>query len=1078
MRKLLLFAMGAMVSMTSFAQDDVTNLIQNAGFDEDLTWNADGSKKGEIVGTQQLSDRSIAAWTADSTVYATVNPTTPKTRPDGRTLEATNGFKGRIKGWTLETNGNFPGCEWTYFGSLPYALADEAIPVADDGTTYITVPARSEEFDGGNGFVYLRAGWTNSAYYKQVVKLPCAKYRLEYWTININPNTTVEAKDLSKIICRGVEAKDESGTGLSAQEWTKHEFEFTPTAEFTIQFGYEAANAGSGGQPIVALDGIKLYKIEDADRAEIFASELYDLSGKATGNGIASLATYFSEYVFEVEDMLDEDDSEATVQKIEARIKEFKQAIEAAIELQAMLTKMDNILKTTNYPGKDALNAAYIKLGEYLNPSKFDAKVDYVALIMGAKEEAKEAIKAYYLSQVDVATPESPADLTVFVKNPWFINEDAEPTLTDGIWEFPKQFDEEGNDLYKEGDKASPDLNSDGWYIAGEETGGDQRLNWVKGRSCWNAWFSGSTKTIAVAQDITGLPNGYYTLSADLITQKDYINEQHVYLKTIADKKVSAATLTVEGWDESLWETVSMTANEKILVVNGKLTIGAQGTGNGNASAGWFCATNFKLNFVGKATQEELENAVNATLAATVGEAKDYAAKMHFAGDKKALNDTISKFEAATSYEEKTLAIEKINNALEEAEKSEAKYVDYMPEEPTAEVIAEKTLLWVKEVLDGKTVEGHFALGASKPVVQFAYDYVQTWIACDTATYTKFDETVNLLKNYVNTYAPVCENADTLANKVSDASKAILQGLITSQRESLTKQMNTLEQVNVYVEILNNAMNDVKKQEIFEKDKDASDFTAFITNPNIESETGWEFEKGNGNTNTATGQWFDGSGTRYLDSYNSSGLEGYIATQLIKGLPNGTYTVGAYVRTPAEGAYIFAGVGADTTFVEIPLSYHATETDEGADTMVVASDQWGPMWEEAYQAYLDGTPTAEQEAIYMANNENGRGWKPLTIEGIVVTNHELLIGTMAGVAGKTQKTFGGSWYSVGGWTLIRTAKGDDGDWTGPITGIQNVETVKQVADGIYTITGVKVNQMKRGLNIVVRNGKTLKVMIK
>jgi hypothetical protein len=85
---------------------------------------------------------------------------------------------------------------------------------------------------------------------------------------------------------------------------------------------------------------------------------------------------------------------------------------------------------------------------------------------------------------------------------------------------------------------------------------------------------------------------------------------------------------------------------------------------------------------------------------------------------------------------------------------------------------------------------------------------------------------------------------------------------------------------------------------------------------------------------------------------------------------------------------------------------------------------------------------------------------------------------MAGVAGKTQKTFGGSWYSVGGWTLIRTAKGDDGDWTGPITGIQNVETVKQVADGIYTITGVKVNQMKRGLNIVVRNGKTLKVMIK
>ena len=1074
-----------MVSMTSFAQDDVTNLIQNAGFDEDLTWNADGTKKEIADKSKELSDRSLAGVAVDGSLYAIVNPSTPKSRKDGRTFEATNGFVGQLKGWEWvntddETKPNprieSKACEWVYFGALPYDLGETAIPVADDGTGYIVVPSRPEEFDGGQGALYLRAGWTNSFAYKQVVKLPCAKYRLEYWTINANPNSTVASTDLTKIVCRNDVFQEEDGAALNATEWTKHEVEFIPTAEFTLQFGVKSGNGNSNQVAWMFIDGIKLYKIEDADRAEIFASELYDLSGKATGNGIASLATYFSEYVFEVEDMLDEDDSEATVQKIEARMKEFKQALEAAIELQAMLTKMDNILKTTNYPGKEALNAAYAKLNEYL--TKYNKDLDLVALILGAKEEAKEAIKAYYLSQVDVATPENPADLTVFVKNPWFINEDAEPTLTDGIWEFPKQFDEDGNDLYKEGDKASPDLNSDGWYIAGEETGGDQRLNWVKGRSCWNAWFSGSTKTIAVAQDITGLPNGYYTLSADLITQKDYINEQHVYLKTIADKKVSAATLTVEGWDESLWETVSMTANEKILVVNGKLTIGAQGTGNGNASAGWFCATNFKLNFVGKASQEELENAVNATLAATVGEAKDYAAKMHFAGDKKALNDTIAKFEAATSYEEKTLAIEKINNALEEAEKSEAKYVDYMPEEPTAEVIAEKTLLWVKEVLDGKTVEGHFALGASKPVVQFAYDYVQTWIACDTATYTKFDETVNLLKNYVNTYAPVCENADTLANKVSDASKAILQGLITSQRESLTKQMNTLEQVNVYVEILNNTMNDVKKQEIFEKDKDASDFTAFITNPNIESETGWEFEKGNGNTNTATGQWFDGSGTRYLDSYNSSGLEGYIATQLIKGLPNGTYTVGAYVRTPAEGAYIFAGVGADTTFVEIPLSYHATETDEGADTMVVASDQWGPMWEEAYQAYLDGTPTAEQEAIYMANNENGRGWKPLTIEGIVVTNHELLIGTMAGVAGKTQKTFGGSWYSVGGWTLIRTAKGDDGDWTGPITGIQNVETVKQVADGIYTITGVKVNQMKRGLNIVVRNGKTLKVMVK
>ena len=100
MKKLLLFAMGAMMAMPSFAQqeEDMTYLVKNAGFDEDLTWQADGSRK-ETVETKNLSDRSIAAIAADGSLYATVNPTTPKSRPDGRKLEATNGFVGQISGW-------------------------------------------------------------------------------------------------------------------------------------------------------------------------------------------------------------------------------------------------------------------------------------------------------------------------------------------------------------------------------------------------------------------------------------------------------------------------------------------------------------------------------------------------------------------------------------------------------------------------------------------------------------------------------------------------------------------------------------------------------------------------------------------------------------------------------------------------------------------------------------------------------------------------------------------------------------------------------------------------------------------
>ena len=1089
--------MGAMVSMASFAQEeDVTHYIQNAGFD-DLTWKADGSKKGEIVGTQQLSDRSIAAWAADGSLYATVNPTTPKSRTDGRTFEATNGFVGAMEGWEWvntddETKPNprieSKACEWVYFGALPYDLGADAIPVADDGTGFITVPSKPVDFEGGEGALYLRAGWTNSFAYKQVVKLPCAKYRLEYWTINANPNSSVTSTDLTKIVCRKDVFQEEDGAALNATEWTKHEVEFTPTAEFTIQFGVKSGNGNSNQVAWMFIDGIKLYMIEEANKAEIFQSELYEIQNKANENGLSSLAFYMSDYVYTIEDLLAADE-DAAVPVIEKRLKEFEAAIEEAIAVKALATKIDNILKTTNYPGKNALNEASLKLNEYLTKDySQEAGVDVVALIMGAREEAKEAIKAYYLSQVDVATPENPADLTIFVKNPWFINEDAEPTFTDGIWEFPKQFDEEGADLYKEGDKASPDLNSDGWYIAGA-SGGDQRLNWQRGRSCWNAWFNNSTETYAVAQDLTGLPNGYYTLSADLITQSECMNDQHVFLKTITDTKKSAQVLTVEGWDNNEWTTISMTADEKVLVVNGKLTIGAEGTGTGSGSAGWFLATNFKLNFVGKASQEELEKAVNDAYNATVAAANEYANAMHITGDKNALKDTITLYQNATSFDAKALAIEKIDAALEEAKKSEAKYTDYVPD-PVPENISDKTLLWVKAVLEDKKVEGHIALGASKPIVQFAYDYVQSWIACDSSTYTKFDETVDLLKNYVNTYAPVYEDADTLAGKVSDASKGVLQGVMAVQKDSLTKQMNTKEQVSAYAEVLKSVIANVNRQELWEKNKDAEDFTIFIQNPKLESETGWEFNKGNGNTNTTSGQWFDGSDTRYIDSYKSDGLKGFIASQLIQGLPNGTYKVGVYARTPAEGAYVFAGIpadtikgiAADTTVVEIPLSYHLDEggSTTGEDTTVVAADKWGEIWEAMKVRYDNNEALTDEEMdIYTCNVEQGRGWKTMEIADIVVKNHELLIGTMTGVEGsKAAKVFAGAWYSVGGWTLTRTAKGDDGDWTGPLTGIQEVKTVKQVADGIYTMTGMKANQLQRGLNIVVRNGKTLKVLVK
>ena len=138
MKKLLLVALGAMMSVSLFAQEeDVTHYIQNAGFDEDLTFQSDGSMKEAVSTETSLSERSWAYIAADSSVYAKPKSTSSQQRKDGRSkLDATNGFIGRVQGWTIETNQEFPKCEWVYFGTIPYNLGADAIPIADDGDTY------------------------------------------------------------------------------------------------------------------------------------------------------------------------------------------------------------------------------------------------------------------------------------------------------------------------------------------------------------------------------------------------------------------------------------------------------------------------------------------------------------------------------------------------------------------------------------------------------------------------------------------------------------------------------------------------------------------------------------------------------------------------------------------------------------------------------------------------------------------------------------------------------------------------------------------------------------------------------
>jgi len=89
MRKIhYLLGLMATVAIPTFAQDeDMTSYISNPGFDEDITWQADGSTKAIVDKSVSISGRSQVWRAADNSTYAHA-----KTRDEGNgTYSRTDG---------------------------------------------------------------------------------------------------------------------------------------------------------------------------------------------------------------------------------------------------------------------------------------------------------------------------------------------------------------------------------------------------------------------------------------------------------------------------------------------------------------------------------------------------------------------------------------------------------------------------------------------------------------------------------------------------------------------------------------------------------------------------------------------------------------------------------------------------------------------------------------------------------------------------------------------------------------------------------------------------------------------------
>ena len=162
-----------------------------------------------------------------------------------------------------------------------------------------------------------------------------------------------------------------------------------------------------------------------------------------------------------------------------------------------------------------------------------------------------------------------------------------------------------------------------GWTTkCGTYTGGDQRLNSKDGLTFWNAWWSGlsasegTSKTMAIKQQVTGLSHGLYAIRCLAATEHYCLTDQHAYITNGEETQLTPA-LTADYYDlptvaaADCWQ--NLVSAPVYVDDEGEVTIGFEGSkqgavdnawhrvaepsSTGDKREGWWCATDFYLQF-------------------------------------------------------------------------------------------------------------------------------------------------------------------------------------------------------------------------------------------------------------------------------------------------------------------------------------------------------------------------------------------------------------------------------------------------------------------------------------------------
>ncbi|MBP8777716.1 MAG: hypothetical protein KBH23_07005, partial [Bacteroidaceae bacterium] len=439
---------------------------------------------------------------------------------------------------------------------------------------------------------------------------------------------------------------------LSATEWTRFSYQFNLTEAKNAKVVLLMNHTNTTAQHRLFIDNIVL----SDDAKELYKEQLSTLTqtlanftSSIDGSYPLGYKTKLEEMSTNAEELLSS--STVTLEELKALYESMDAVYKECLTSGTVYTELSNLDNDAyvewHETGTYATGVPALKIAEEAANAVLTGDNSLKSDFEQAITDLTAAIRAYKLSEVSFATKTAPIDLT------WLIDT---PTFT-----------KEGGDVATAADRVQ------GAWVNGNNvtsnSGLDVRLNTVTGYNCWNSWANAWQGTMDLYQNLANLPVGLYTVSAKHVSNGNASTTTHVYATTVAGTKSSPICNNIyEGTGtfatDAQW--IDYQTDTILVASDGALRIGITSTGEGT-KAGWFCVTDFKLNYYGAT---DILDEYKKSLAAKIEGAKTLATKEMLVSETAAINSAITAAETADASTvaaiEATLAT--LNVAIAEAD--------------------------------------------------------------------------------------------------------------------------------------------------------------------------------------------------------------------------------------------------------------------------------------------------------------------------------------------------------------------------------------------------------------------------